>query len=928
MNEQADVSTGVAAASTGLVAYRQSVWHAGVVLLAGLTITGLAVGYINSDVTTDERREFDFACSEVRTNILELLKMHELILCSGSAFYENSEVVTREEWRRFTERQETWQKLPGILTFGFAQLIPRQDLAQHVQKIRAEGFPEYRVWPEGEREIYTSIVNLEPFSGRNLRVFGYDMLTDPLRRVALERARDQNAPALTAKVILLRENKKDAVQTGVLMFVPVYRSGMLRDTVAQRRVAIAGWVYSLYQMNDLLHGILGGWDLNDRKRIRLRVFDGKKPSREALLYDSQPNAAETAEPTSPSQLTRQTSLDLAGRQWTLHFTQSGDLTDSDRSEVWLVLLGGSCISLLLFGLTISLLNTRLTARQLAVKMTSQYKLAAKKLAENKEKIDLLLDSTAEAIFGQDADGNCTFCNSACLRLLGYNHPVELLGKNMHWQIHGKRSDGTCFPIEECRICQAIQESKGAHADDEVLWRSDGTSFFAEYWAYPQRRDGDVVGTVVTFIDITERKRVEAELLETNRRLSEATERSNELSIRAQAATKAKSSFLAMMSHEIRTPLNAIIGMTGLLLDTKLDVEQRDCSETIRVSGEVLLALINDILDFSKIEADRMILESHPFSMNHCIEESLDLVSSTAAEKEIEVGSQIDASLPSWFVGDAARLRQILVNLLSNSVKFTEKGSVTLSLSGIRQDNNEYELHFSVRDTGVGISPDCQSQLFLSFSQVHASNGRFGGTGLGLAISRRLCEMMSGRIWVESTGVPGEGATFHFTIQLPVCDQPEQHDAVSPEKFDSTMHKEFSTNAHEIEQRRSLRVLLAEDNLINQKVALKMLHKLGYRADTVTNGVEVLQSLRQVPYDVILMDCEMPEMDGYEAARHIRQQEQEEGRAPVFIIAMTAHAMQGDRNQCIEAGMDDYLSKPVRLEELETVLERCQPVGSR
>ncbi|MGH8021233.1 MAG: response regulator [Opitutaceae bacterium] len=1052
--------------------------------------------------------------------------------------------MTQAMWEKLGEEIVQFET-DGIQALSYIELVPHDELHDYVRAVRAGGEPGFgdrKFRPEGDHLILRF---RHPFKAEAI---ASDLAERPECHAAAKEAASTGRLVLSERATLLGDT---AGHAGFLLFLPVYETSAQAAPAAPEQ-KLRGWVSATLRIDEFLQSVTAGID----DSLKFQAYSGDASAPDSFLFDSDSPDDARARRTTARNAERDgyfhvdEPLDVLGNPWTLRISIPAPTgLAATLSPPNVILVTGIVLSGVTAWLASALLFSRRRAWEYAESMTADLRKAE---AESRT-LAAIVSRTDQGVVLTAPDGRIQWANDSFARITGYSL-AEIAGKKPGEFLRGKDTAAASFSFMRARL----QAGKGFSL--EVLnYRKDGTPYWARLDVQPLfNTAGECTHFMGFHVDVTERKRAEAELEQKERRfrlifdcapiglkwlqvaadgsrhrlanaaheritgipkdldgddvypdlvhihpddqeiergLRERLDRREvegynldkrilradgtvtwvayskrrffetdsrfyqelsaavdvtELRIAkdvAEQASIAKSQFLAMMSHEIRTPMNGVIGMTSLLLDSKLNAEQREFAETIRNSGDALLTIINDILDFSKIESGRMELEHEPLDVGALIMEVFDLLSHRANQKGIEMLCDIDEAVPRLVRSDSTRLRQILVNLAGNAIKFTEQGEMTIDVVSLQHADARHELQFSVRDTGIGIPKEAQSRLFQSFTQVDASTTRrFGGTGLGLAISKRLAELLGGRMRFEST--PGAGSIFHFTIlveampdegsaqrrvtrealkgrRLLIVDDNAANRAIlaaqarswkmdsttcangpdalralerdaafdlalldmqmpdmdgvmlahsiksgsaqshlplillsslgesstefkrdlfagylakpaRPDELASVMARVLGCTAktRELETQpgesavvpeltaRLERVLLAEDNVVNQKVALRMLSKIGYRADVAANGIEVLEALSRQPYNIIFMDMQMPEMDGLEATRRIIASRPNPADRP-WIVALTANAMQVDREKCAEAGMDDFVSKPIKPGELAAALERAQ-----
>jgi PAS domain S-box-containing protein len=1097
----------------------------GVLTIAGVvSLTSAAVFTLGSLENQNANASFQIVAQERFDALVTAVTLTLHSLVSLGAFHDHATQVDRSEFDRFAK--ELLQEDNAIRALEWIPRTPKRLRADRENSARRNGFPSFQITERlpqgqlvraGDRDEYFPTFFVEPLEG-NEKALGFDLASDPVRSRALRRAADTGGLAAAPRVSLAQETSD---QYSILVFRPVYRGGVTPASERDRRELLMGCALGVFRIGDMIERVVGP-DASRKFGLQVVIFDLDAEPGARILYPKSARFGGVED--LPGRMRAVREVRAAGRKWAMAAYPSPQAFLPVRRSSGSALAAGLLVTILLAGYLRLSHRRQLEIEQGCERLEKLVKVRTDDLEAGEQRLRLLLESTAEAIYGIDLKGRCTFCNPACLRLLGYERAEDLLGRNMHDQIHHSLPDGSAYAERECRIYRAFRNGQGTHVTDEVLWRADGTCFPAEYWSHPQRRGAEIVGAVVTFFDITESKRAAEELrlaqtsveqasdavswldpegrylyvneaacrslgrsreellslgiadvapdmqgdawravwervrsqgsmtfetrhatgqgqtfpvevsithvqfdekeyafkfardisrrkqIEKDLRASEdyvmallaampvgvvvidaATHRITDANAfaltlmgqdrehvigracqrflcsepgrcpitdlhqrvdhserllrradgvcvpilksvmplvrqgrsylveafgdlteqkraqadlqeakeAAEAADRAKSAFLANMSHEIRTPMNAILGYSQLMLrDPSLAGAAQKNLNIINRSGEHLLGLIDDVLAMSKIEAGRTEVNPVPFDLSALVADLAAMFRLRAEAKGLGLEARVKGDPGRPIVADQGKLREVLINLLGNAIKFTEAGWIRLGVAVEPRTGEPFRLSVEVEDTGAGIAAAEQGSLFRPFVQTRSGVASQNGTGLGLAISREFVRLMGGEIDVSSE--VGKGSRFHFALpvhvaanELPVQAAQRQVSGLMPGK--------------------AVRILIVDDDARGRGWVTELLMSIGFDVREADRGELGIRHWREWKPDLILMDIHMPGMSGVEVTRTIKAEANGE---PPVIIALTASALEEQRNAVMCDGlMDDFLSKPCREGEL-------------
>ncbi|MBI5923441.1 MAG: CHASE domain-containing protein [Betaproteobacteria bacterium] len=842
-----------------------------VVFLIFLSLTLIAWDGQHRLAVRSAAQEFELHVRDVIGSIEERLRQHEQILLGAEGLLVASESVTRAEWRTYVERLHLKENYSGIQGVGFVQIIRPADLQAHIAALRAEGFPDYTVHPPGDRSLYTSTIYLEPFSGRNLAAFGYDMMSEATRAKAMRMAAESGKTTISGKVKLVQETHGKE-QAGFLMYLPVYREHRALTTPEEGWQALQGFVYSPYRVDDLMAGILG-------KRILMLdfvIFDGEGETDGARMFVSADERADGTHAATPKMSTMR-SIQAYGHTWTVRLQSRPEFDASFQSPLDAVIpaLGGG-ISVLLFVLVSFLISRRERAEEMAAQMTMDIRANEEKLRQSEMRIHAIVDGADHLIISTNTEGVIELFNRAAERYLGYRaeevigksalslflDPDEVFRRSQEMATEGMSVE----PGIEVFTARARKDAAG----DTHEWtyiRKDGSRFPVSL-TVTALRDGN--GEISAFLgiatDITERKKIE----------------------------RMKTEFISTVSHELRTPLTSIRGALALVAGGvvgELPAAVKPLVEIAHKNSERLILLVNDLLDMEKIEAGKMEFNASPLKLMPLLNQALD--GNRAYAEQYQVNYAVESDLPEAMVSvDANRMMQVLANLLSNAAKYSPAGGKVL----VAVERMGKRIRVAVKDNGPGIPDEFKARVFQKFAQADSSDTRNkGGTGLGLSITKAIVEHMGGRIWFDSQ--PNLQTTFYV-------------------EFPEWVERKLPEIGHGIEGA-THRVLVCEDNRDTATVLRMMLEQAGYAVDIAYDANQAKQLLAQGGYATMTLDLALPGQSGISLIRELHGHE---ATAMLPILVVSARAAEGKQElNGEEFGIIEWIDKPVNQDRLLAVI---------
>jgi len=873
----------------------------------------------------------------ISNRIQDRLIAHREVLSSLGHFIKATPDFTFLQFRKFTRL--TLRDNPDISALSFNDQVPQEQREAYESKMSGlsplgsyrimERDQQQRLVPAAARPEYVPVRYIVPLS-INRQVVGYDIYSEPLRRNAIERARRTKAMAVTSPLQLVQDREK---RVGLLGLLPVFAE---TEETGPQKERLLGFAATVIRVDEMVQ-------IATRSKIPsnlvFRLTDADAPDGQNLLYRSEALDSASREWNQTPQW--KTLLSVGDRSWELSIYVTKQYLREHRPWLaWAVgvvgLIFSALLQMLLLGMTgqamvirrknkeiqglADSLENRVEERtaqlseanQQLTREIAERNAAEEALTKSEEQFRTLVSNIPGIAYRcmNDPQWTMIFMSAEVDSVTGYP-ASDFIGNAV-------RSYESIIHRDEIAVVeQAIAEALRQETPWEIAYRilhRDG----GERWVYEKGRgitgeDGTVRYLDGIIFDITERKRAEEELLRMNEEVERQAVQARQLALEAQQASRAKSEFLASMSHEIRTPMNAIIGMAEMLQESPLTEEQTKYVRVFKAAGENLLNIINSILDLSKVEAGQLSLESIPFSLRQVVEDVCVMMAVRVDKKQVRIFCRTASENCDSVIGDPTRVQQILTNLIGNAIKFTEQGSVEVKVNTEKasfggEKDDLCLVHISVKDTGIGIPPEKQGMIFERFTQADSSVTRkYGGTGLGLSISRRLAELMGGRLWVEST--PGQGSTFHFTLLLRIEDKTRQ--AAPPAKSEKAA----------VPEQRPLKILLVDDSDDNRLLVKTYLKGDAYQIDEAENGEQAVALFQSGLYDLVLMDMQMPVMDGYTATRAIRRWEEEQGKNRTPVIALTAYALTEDAAKSEEAGCDTHLTKPVKKAVLLEAIRR-------